>query len=77
MLYGNKAILEDVKAGQCEDLKVYGSKKTVCVKDIMEQVPKNDQTLVSLKICFSRRPGLAPLTRRTDHGKNQKGAGYA
>lgn len=63
LLYGNKIILEKVKPGQCENLKVYGSSKRVCVKDPTEQVPKNDQTLSIIKDILQRSySGLAPLT---------------
>ena len=63
LLYGNKNTLEKVKSGQCEDLKVYGSNKKICVKDTTEQIPKNDQTLTIIKdILQQAYPGLAPLT---------------
>lgn len=63
LLYGNKTILERVKPGQCEDLKVYGSNKRVCVRTTTEQVPKKDQTLGVIKdILQQSYPGLAPLT---------------
>ena len=63
LLYGNKNTLEKVKSGQCEDLKVYGSNKKICVKDTTEQIPKNDQTLTVIKdILQQAYPGLAPLT---------------
>jgi cytosine/adenosine deaminase-related metal-dependent hydrolase len=63
LLYGNKPIVRKVKPGQCEDLKVYGSNKQICVRDGTERVPKNNQTLGTMKeILQQAYPGLAPLT---------------
>jgi cytosine/adenosine deaminase-related metal-dependent hydrolase len=62
LLYGNKAALEKVKPGQCEDLRVKGSNKKICVKDATENVPKNNQTLNDIKnILQGAFSGLAPL----------------
>jgi hypothetical protein len=53
LLYGNNTILEKVKPSQCEDLKVYGSNKPVCVRNTTEQVPKKTRHSVLSRIFFS------------------------
>jgi cytosine/adenosine deaminase-related metal-dependent hydrolase len=63
LLYGTKTIVGKVKPGECEDLKVYGSNKQICVRSATERVPKNNQTLGTMKeILQQAYPGLAPLT---------------
>src|SRR5262249_44723670 len=43
LLYANKVILDKIKPGQCEPMMVYGSQKTVCVKNTKIQVLKDLQ----------------------------------
>ena len=63
LLYGNKAVLEKVKPGQCEAVTVHGSEKRVCVKDTKENVPKAAQTLAEIRaILQANYSSLAPLT---------------
>jgi len=63
LLYANRAILDKVKPGQCEDLLVYGSQKRICVKDTKHAVPKATQTLEQIRnVLQSNYPLLAPLT---------------
>lgn len=63
LLYGNKAIVEKVRAGECEELIVYGSKKRICVKDTKANVTKSGQTLGDIQnILQTNYSSLAPLT---------------
>jgi 5-methylthioadenosine/S-adenosylhomocysteine deaminase len=63
LLYGNKAVLDKVKPGQCEALLVHGSQKRVCVKDMQHAVPKATETLAQIReVLRSNYPLLAPLT---------------
>ena len=63
LLYGNKAILDRIKPGQCEARLVYGSQKKVCVKNTKLSVPKAAQTLEEIRtILQTNYPLLAPLT---------------
>jgi len=63
LLYANKTILDKIKPGQCEPMMVYGSQKTVCVKNTKIQVPKAGQTLEEIRtILHTDYPLLAPLT---------------
>jgi 5-methylthioadenosine/S-adenosylhomocysteine deaminase len=61
LLYGNQAIVEEIRPGQCEPLAVYGSNKRICVKDSAK--PNSNQTLSDKKTrLLGLYPGLAPLT---------------
>jgi len=63
LLYASKAILDKIKPGQCEPMVVYGSQKTVCVKNTKLQVLKAGQTLEEIRtILHTDYPLLAPLT---------------
>lgn len=61
LLYGNQAIVEGIRPGQCESLADYGSNKRICVKDSAN--PNSNQTLGDIKArLLQLYPGLAPLT---------------
>jgi len=63
LLYGNNAILQKVRAGECEELIVKGSKKRICVRNTKENVTKSGQTLGDIQnILQTNYSGLAPLT---------------
>jgi len=61
LLYANQAIIERLKPGQCEVLRVYGSIKRICVQDSAN--PNSKQTLNDIKTkLLGLYPSLAPLT---------------
>lgn len=63
LLYGNRAVLDKVKPGQCEALLVHGAQKRVCVKEPHPTAPKVGQTLAEIReVLRSHYPLLAPLT---------------
>jgi hypothetical protein len=50
LLYGNNAVVERVKSGECEQLTVYGSRKRVCVKDMKASEFVTPEVVFSSKI---------------------------
>jgi hypothetical protein len=62
LLYGDEPVVEELKKGQCEPLKVHGATKRVCVKDPKDSKDKKGQTLSNIRRALRRAyPGLAPL----------------
>ncbi len=62
LLYGSRTVLETVKPGQCEDLKVNGSSKRVCVPDTKDPAPNSSQKLADIqKKLQAKHPQLPPL----------------
>ena len=62
LLYGDEPVVEKVKKGQCEPLKVHGSAKRVCVKDPKDSKDKKGQILADIQGKLQAvYPSLAPL----------------
>ena len=64
VFYGDRAVFEAVRPGQCEEILIHGAKKKVCVRDPTDSRDKKGQTLADivqkLQAVF---PGLAPLVQ--------------
>ena len=62
LLYGSRAVLEQVKPGKCEGLLVYGAAKRVCVSNPRPKIPKSAQTLAEIQAALQANySSLAPL----------------
>jgi hypothetical protein len=64
VLYGDAAVVDLVRPGQCEEILVHGAKKRVCVKDPTSSRDKKGQTLADIVHKLQETfPGLAPLVQ--------------
>lgn len=62
LLYGNEPVVDKVKKGQCEPLRVNGAAKRVCVKDPKDSKDKKGQTLSDIQgALHGAYSNLAPL----------------
>ena len=61
LLYGRESVLQKVKPNQCEQLKVKGTNKRICVADTVNPVTNSNQTLQIIRTrLLDKHPQLAP-----------------
>jgi hypothetical protein len=61
-LYGNEAGMNKLHDTPCEALRIYGSRKRICVQDTKDPVPGSNETLTEIRSSLlTRYPQLAPL----------------